>query len=251
MWNTKENRFMLEGNRQLLTLDNGMDWYEIPIVDLVSEALNIPTSFMQDAKAAALGEAWFGHGREASHVAFILVDAGVGAGFVINGETFDGAENKAGEFSHTVVDLHGELGTCGHRGCVSEGASEPSIFRAVRKGRLVLQRETVEDIIHRAFAGQSPDMEVIQRTLDYLSAGIANLARILDPDVVILGGRTMLCDEHMVEETRARVQEFCRPEKQIAVLPANFGLWAVSVGAAVSVLQNIYVVRSYEQYLGK
>ncbi|MCL6443400.1 MAG: ROK family transcriptional regulator [Alicyclobacillus sp.] len=225
---------------QYITLDGELHWTDVPLVEMLENRLDVPVYLANDANAAALGETWFGLGRNVRHVAFILADAGIGAGLAIDGSIYGGAANLAGEFSHSIVDLYGELCEDGHRGCVNIAAAQPAIVRAIRKVRPVRDDEPIEHIVARARAGHSPDLEVVSRALDFLAAGVANIVRIFDPHVVILGGQTMLTDTFMISQMEERITKFCSPERRIPVLPTSYGVWAVAIGAATVVLQRIY-----------
>lgn len=222
------------------TPEVGMDWFEVPIVDIVSERLNVPAFLANDANAAALGETWFGSARDARHAAFILFDVGVGAGLAVNGSIYEGVGQKAGEFSHAIVNVASD-DQCdeGHYGCVDSAASEKAILAQMRRIGSVPEGETVVDMIRKAKDGQVPEKDVIDKAITYLAAGVVNLIRMFDPQIVVLGGRTLLSDAYVVTETKRRVNRLLLPEQR-EVTVSSFGLFAVAIGAAAIVLQTIY-----------
>lgn len=229
-------------NRDMIvpTPDIGMAWFGLPIADIVSDRLGVPAYLANDANAAALGETWFGHARNARHAAFVLVDIGLGAGLTINGSIYEGASHKAGEFSHTIVNFS-DPNRCveGHNGCVESEASAKAILDRVRRLRAVSDEETIEDVIRRASAGQSPDREVMDQALTYLAAGVVNIIRICDLQIVVLGGRLLLSDPYMYAETKRRIERMLMPEEP-SVFASSFGLSGVAMGAATLVLQTVY-----------
>lgn len=221
------------------TDDIGVQWHELQLVDLFQTQLGILTYLANDADAAALGETWFGLGNEYNHLLFVLADAGIGAGLAIHRSIYRGAKNQAGEFSHTVVDVNGELCSCGRKGCVNTAASAYAMVAAVRKLRHVEQGENILTIIQQAMQGSRLEREVVDRGLTYLSIGIYNFIQTFDPDIVILGGRILLSGEYMVRETRSQIQSLCK-NKKVEVVTTGFGINAVAIGAAALVLQRVY-----------
>lgn len=58
-------------------------------------------------RAIALGERWFGAGRDVQHPACVNVGMGISLAVVIDGILHRGASVHAGELGHTVVDANG------------------------------------------------------------------------------------------------------------------------------------------------
>jgi len=225
---------------QLLATDDiGVQWHELQLVELFQSQLGVSAFLANDADAAALGETWFGLGNDFNHILFVLADAGVGAGMAIHRSIYCGAKNTAGEFSHTIVDMNGSLCSCGRRGCVNTAASAYAMMAAVREARHADQGENVHTIIQQAIQGSSPEREVVDRGLSYLSVGIFNFMQVFDPDIVILGGRTLLSAEYMVRETQERIRKLCQ-SSEVEVIPTSFGISAVAIGAAALALQHVY-----------
>lgn len=202
--------------------------------------LGLPVYIANDANAAALAETWFGVASHAQHVAFILADVGLGAGLAIGGSIYEGSLNKAGEFSHMIVDLNGNS-VCddGHTGCVESEASAKSIFRKLARLREVEADEDIEHVVERACRGEEPDATVVDRAFRYLAAGVANLVRTFDPDVVVLGGRLVLASHPGYERLKNYVETLLWPEEKV-IACSRFGLASVAIGAASLVLQTVY-----------
>ena len=228
-----------EESGEIALEDLGENWNTVGIITRLKDHFRVPVYFNNDSNAAVLGETWFGAARTAPHAAFILMDEGIGAGLAVHGSIYNGANHKAGEFSHAIVDLHGDTCMEGHRGCVNIASSGPAILGAVQRLGGIDDPGTIDQVIERAQSRQWPEEEVISRALDYLSAGIANLVRVFDPQVIVLGGRTMLAADFMVSETARRTNLLLGSDERV-VCKTSFGLNSVAMGAATLVLQGIY-----------
>ncbi|MFE0204914.1 ROK family protein [Streptomyces sp. NPDC058985] len=138
------------------------EWDGFPLRDALVRRLGVPVVVDKDTNAAALGLAVGGEGPGGGgSFAYLHLGTGLGAGLVIGGGVHRGARTGAGEFGHQVVQLDGPPCTCGARGCV-----EALCLGAVARG----------DVTEAARV---------------LGAGAANLAGLLDIDLVLLGGRTV------------------------------------------------------------
>ncbi|MFF5143645.1 ROK family protein [Streptomyces sp. NPDC013157] len=134
------------------------EWDGFPLRDALAERLGVPVVVDKDSNAAALGLAV---GGEGGSFACLLLGTGLGAGLVIGDTVHRGARTGAGEFGHQVVQLDGPPCHCGNRGCI-----EALCLAAVARG----------DVAEAARV---------------LGVGAANLAGLLDIDLVLLGGRTI------------------------------------------------------------
>ncbi|MFC7819460.1 ROK family protein [Streptomyces sp. NPDC057367] len=134
------------------------EWDGFPLRDALARRLGLPVVVDKDTNAAALGLAV---GGEGGSFAYLHLGTGLGAGLVIGGGVHRGARTGAGEFGHQVIQLDGPPCTCGARGC-----TEALCLAAVARGDLA-------------------------EAARVLGTGAANLAGLLDIDLVLLGGRTV------------------------------------------------------------
>ncbi|MDK1347178.1 ROK family transcriptional regulator [Streptomyces sp. 378] len=186
------------------------EWDGFPLREALAERLGVPVVVDKDTNAAALGLA---AGGEGGSFAYLHLGTGLGAGLVIGGSVHRGARTGAGEFGHQVIQLDGPPCTCGNRGCV-----EALCLGAVERG----------------------DLEEAARVL---GAGAANVAGLLDIDVVLLGGRRVTAAPEafvtgvaMVLEARARRTG----QDTVPVRVAPGGGRVVAVGAAHLVLGPVF-----------
>lgn len=94
------------------------DWHDVRIEALLEQRLRIPVYVDNPLKAVTLSEMWFGVGRVSDSMAVVNLGTGVGAGIAIDGALIRGANNNAGEWGHTLLQLDGRQCRCGRRGCV-------------------------------------------------------------------------------------------------------------------------------------
>lgn len=184
-----------------------------PLGTLLTERLGFPVRLEHDAKAAALGEFYFGAGRGKQSMVYIIVGTGVGAALIMDGAVYRGMHNSAGEFGHTVLDRNGLLCSCGNRGCVETFMSGPRLaqwYELLQTGRQsVVQRPqstlTGETVATLAAQGDPVAVAVITQAGEALGAAIATLAMIVNIDLYVVGGSVAKCGEWLLAPARQAV----------------------------------------------
>ncbi|HLR71483.1 MAG TPA: ROK family protein, partial [Pseudogracilibacillus sp.] len=99
----------------------------IPIKKTLEDKFQLTVHVENDARAMALGEAWFGKHEHPSSMLVINLSNGVGAGAVVNGKLFHGHNDIAGEVGHMTIDRNGPVCECGNKGCFQTFATGKAI----------------------------------------------------------------------------------------------------------------------------
>lgn len=116
-------------------------WYDVPLAQLVGDALGLPVHVANDANTACLGEFTYG-GASGGGLLVLNVGEGVGAGIVLDGALVQGHRHAAGELGHvTAVDERDDHDTaplgrpercaCGRTGCLETVLSVPALRRRI------------------------------------------------------------------------------------------------------------------------
>ena len=93
-------------------------WRNFALVDRMRESFGAHVVIDNDAKALALGEAWYGAGIGLSNFLAMVVSTGIGGGLIMNGELIEGATGNAGHIGHVIVEPEGAICACGSQGCL-------------------------------------------------------------------------------------------------------------------------------------
>ncbi|MDF2858071.1 MAG: hypothetical protein K0Q87_3922 [Neobacillus sp.] len=164
----------------------------IPIKEVLEEEFNLTVNVENDARAMALGESWFGgHGDVDSMVA-VNIGHGVGAGIVIDGRLYHGAQGIAGEFGHMSIDLNGDLCECGNLGCLQTFVSGSAI--AERAAKQIKDSEsgvTGKEVFELAQRGNQAYIDLLHETGKIIGIGLTNLIHLINPSEIVLGGGVM------------------------------------------------------------
>ncbi|MEE9202256.1 MAG: ROK family protein [Dehalococcoidia bacterium] len=233
-------------------------WDRVPLRERIEAALGVRTFLDNDANAAALGEHRFGAGRGYSHLMFITVSTGIGAGLVLGGRLYTGAWGTAGEVGHMTLEPGGPPCGCGGRGCLEALASgtaiaqeavrrlkagEPSQLLELSRGRP--ERVTAELVGQAAMAGDGLAREVVERAATYLGIGLANAVNLLNPEVVVVGGGVSRMGELLLAPVRAAMKEraYSLTVRDVRLVLAALGDMAGVLGMASYVLEAVQASR--------
>lgn len=202
-----------------------------------------------DATCAAAGESAFGAGRGREDVLFVTLGTGIGGGIVSGGRLVRGSGNFAGEIGHVVVDPHGPPCGCGRRGCWERYASGSGLGRIARDAALAGRASRIvalgggdadsvrgEHVMRALAEGDEQAAVIVEEFAWWLALGLANLANILDPSVVVIGGGLVRAGEVLlgpVREAFLAQVEGASVRPPIEILPAALGDRGGAIGAAV------------------
>jgi glucokinase len=220
---------------------------DVPIRDMMREALGLPVFVDNDVNAAILAEHRFGAARGVENAVMISLGTGIGGGLVLGGEVYRGTVGAASELGHTVVDLDGPRcqGNCPNRGCIEAVASGTALGREGREaaerapesalGALLAQHGEIDGkaVTDAALDGDRTARDVVALIGRRLGVAFSSFANIFDPEVIVVGGGVIEVGELLLqparEELRARA---LHPMNATRVVVAELGNEAGVVGAA-------------------
>ena len=223
--------------------------HDIRFADVMAERLELPVVVDNDANCAVLAEARAGAGAGCSEVVMLTLGTGIGGGMVLHGEVYRGFEGGGAELGHMVVDMDGRpcQGNCPNWGCLESVSSGTALVReaslAVARrpdtelGRaLEGGRELTGPIVTEyARAGDPVACGAIEVVGRALGVGLANIANIFCPQVIVIGGGVSEAGELLLGPAREVMQRRAlRPGRDsVRVEVAAFGAEAGMIGAAM------------------
>ena len=237
----------LNRERGLVLKTPNLGWTNLPLRDLVSEAVGLPATLDNDANCATYGEWWLGAGQGVDHLVGITLGTGIGGGIVLDGEIVHGASDAAGEIGHMTIEFTGRKCKCGNYGCLEAYCSGPNIAARAREGleagyesvltELVggqLDRITAATVYEACVLNDPYANEVMAETAKILWAGLANIINILNPQAIVIAGGVTRAGEHLFAPLRSEVRRraFRSAYDACKILPAALPETAGMIGAA-------------------
>lgn len=202
-----------------------LGWTDVRLVEPLAIALSDVLGTRPDVRIAnnanlgAVAEHLRGAAVGRRHVVYLLGGVGIGAGLIVDDRLDTGASGRAGEIGHMTVEPNGMPCSCGSRGCWETVLGRDAVLSAAGRepgaGTVAELIEAADDDARAAVAAAVASLE----------QGIAVLAALLDPEVVLLSGHLADLLPLMARDTASAGS---RPHCQAAALGAD----AVLAGAA-------------------
>ncbi|CYU36340.1 ROK family glucokinase [Streptococcus suis] len=231
-----------------------LNWKTLQLVkEQFEAALGLPFFVDNDANVAALGEQWVGAGNNNPNVVFMTLGTGVGGGVIAAGNLIRGVKGAGGELGHITVDFEAPFAcTCGKKGCLETVASATGIVNLSRRyadqyaGDAKLkqmiddgQDVTAKDVFDLAKEGDDLALIVYRHFSEYLGVACANIAAVLNPAYIVLGGGVSAAGEFLLDGVRKVFAENSFPQikESTQIVLATRGNDAGVLGAASLVLK--------------
>jgi glucokinase len=162
-------------------------WQQLPLRQIVAEAVGLPVILDHDVRAAGLAELELGAGRGLQEVLFVALGTGIAAAVITRGQVSAGATGRAGELGHLPVFPEGEWCACGQRGCTETYASASALSRRYSAASGISD-VPAKDVISRATAGDRLADEIFQDAITALGRALVNYVLLMDPELILIGG---------------------------------------------------------------
>ena len=213
-----------------------IDWSGRPIQERLSQIA--PAQVESDVRAAALGEAMFGAGRESRIFVYITVGTGISYCLMQNGQPFKGANGNAITFASSPLTT-----VCNHCGAklqpvLEEFASGPAIAKRFAQATHASGVETCQEVFLAASNGDKRATSILVSAGEALGVSAAFLVNVLDPESIVVGGGLGTAGGIYWQAFEASCREhiFAENSRALPIVPAKLGVNAGLVGAAAAVL---------------
>src|SRR5260370_17856 len=215
-------------------------WRNFPLASRGAELYHVPVKVDNDANAAALAETRWGAARGYRYVFYATIGTGIGTGIVLDGRIYHGHTGAAGEGGHMTIDYRGPIRGSGKHGCIEALAAGPAIAARAR-ARLIaapsrksmildlaggnIEAATSEMVGKAHASGDLLAEEILQETVELLTAWLSNIVDLLDPDVLVMGGGVAAMLSPFFDEIKNRLPPWCvNPRSSdIPLLMAHYG----------------------------
>lgn len=231
-----------------------LNWSETVLIkEQIEQSLDLPFFIDNDANVAALGEQWMGAAKDEPNVVFVTLGTGVGGGVIVNGQLVHGAKDTAGEIGHLKVEEDGFACTCGRNGCLETVASATGIVSLAKQeakhyvetsplaqGITHGQTITAKFVFDNIKLNDPLAEAVLNRVGKYLGTACANIANILNPSTIVIGGGVSRAGDLLLRFIRPHFEQTAFPTiaEDTAIRIASLENTAGVLGAASLVFKK-------------
>jgi len=205
----------------ILSPPNLPGWDRVPIVQIVRDALGVPTALENDANAAAVAEWEWGFGRKLDNLIYMTCGTGNGAGLILDGRLYRGREDMAGEIGHVRLLPMGPVGY--YKAGSVEGLTSGTALGNLARTRLQephaptpldhfpLNEITAKAVGEAALDGDDFAIAVVHELADYLGRACAILIDIFNPQRISLGSLALRLGPLLLDGVREAAEREALP----------------------------------------
>ncbi|GAA1498547.1 ROK family transcriptional regulator [Paeniglutamicibacter kerguelensis] len=214
------------------------EWVDLDIDALLRRALDLPVFIDNDSNLGALAQITWGEHQECANLCFLKIGGGIGSGLILNSSLHYGNLGVTGEIGHSTIFDQGLICRCGNRGCLETVASTGIMVELL--SRTENAPVSIENIIERAEAGDSATLRVIDDVGVAVGHALANVANLINPEVIVLGGPLAPLGEALLAPIRRGLQRHAIPVigENTTLCMSMLGDRAEALGAAALVLRQ-------------
>ncbi|HBF37349.1 MAG TPA: hypothetical protein DDW50_08510 [Firmicutes bacterium] len=225
-------------------------WVNVPLVELVRKATGLPVFLDNKARAGVLGESWYGIAKNLDNAVYVYAEHGIGCGQIINGSLVGGINDITGSLGHMIIDIDGKRCVCGHQGCLETYSSSYAMVKQVIKQIEEGQKSIITDFIggdlsklqfdhicQAVAVGDRLCVELVTKAARVLGVALANFINLIMPNMIVLGGQTILhCPTfYEIAVNTAIEMTYPNPAGSLRFERASLGEKTEVIGAATQV----------------
>lgn len=219
-----------EDGRRLLKAPN-ISILSEHVVEEIEAGLHIPTTLVQDSRAAAWGEYLCGAGAGAKSIICITLGTGIGTGIVLDGKIYHGSLGSAGEMGHIPVKENGRPCGCGKRGCLEKYCAGGGLDITAKE--LLGEDKSANDLFVAAKNGDACAAKEIENAVKLLGNAVVSIINLLSPDCILFSGGLSEQEEMYLSPLITYAKAHCYSSGKIPRMEkAALGENAPMIGAA-------------------
>ncbi|NUS01096.1 MAG: ROK family transcriptional regulator [Nonomuraea sp.] len=219
-----------------------LGWRDADIGGDLAKALRdpgFPIQIDNDGNLGALAEQRFGAYAGASDLVYLTGEVGVGAGVILDGRLRRGGLGYSGEIGHVQLDPDGPECHCGRRGCLEAMAGMDAVLR--RHPSPAELHVEIEEVVRLARAADPVTLATLETVGRNLGRGVAIMANLLNPEVVLLGGYYVPLAPWLLPAVHAELGDrvIAADAGGCHVVASTLGHDAAALGGAARVLDSV------------
>ncbi len=215
----------------------GWDRYDVPAH--LQRTYAVPVLVDNDVNIMALGERG-AHLPSVDDLIFVKVATGIGAGIISGSRLQRGAQGTAGDLGHVRISSgEGVMCRCGNEGCLEAIAAEPALATALAAGGVAV--DSTAGVVELVRAGNGSAVQEVRRAGRDIGEVLATMVNLMNPSVVVIGGRLADAGEHLLAGIREVVYQRSLPlaTEHLRIVASKAGAQAGVLGAATMAAEHV------------
>jgi glucokinase len=217
-------------------------WENVPLVKRLNERFGVPVFLENNIRTMALAELWFGQGRGINNFICVGVRSGIGAGIIVEGQIYHGADNRAGEIGDWPCVSPNGAARSGVKAFIR--LEETTCFRSVghrlaktakpNSNSLVVPgtEAPLESLLQAAQEGDPEVLAILDRAAEAFGLALNQLQCAFNPEKIILAGVFTVFESLFLNRLQECLKKFATPSGVPVVVNSTLGEFNGALGAA-------------------
>jgi predicted NBD/HSP70 family sugar kinase len=194
------------------------NFMEVSLAKHLENTFSLPVLIDSDTRVIGIAEQVLGEAEGVENVLVVKVSRSLGLSIILNNQIIFGAKGYAGEFGHLQMGTKQRLCVCGKKGCLETEVSGTALLRdlheALAGGETSLHfradqmdRYRYHDIFVAALRGDLLSIRLIIEHGDKLGQALGNMANLLNPDLIVIGGEYAKVKDYFIDSVKTGVKK--------------------------------------------
>ncbi|WP_069999081.1 ROK family protein [Cellulosilyticum sp. I15G10I2] len=215
----------------------------------ISKKLKMTVVSDNNVKTLAMWQMDFSLRETSENFLFVKYGPGLGMVIVQNGKIIEGANHKAGEIGHTVVDIDANTSCrCGRKGCLESLISEKGIIKDIEKlgaaySHLIINKnlsiidyKIVNELLEKK---NEPITSIFEKRYDYFAKSLANSIILFNPEYICIYG-SIFSQPKIFEMIKKRVGEYLGVNTKAVIKLSDLDPNNSAIGPAALALRKLF-----------
>lgn len=220
-------------------------WEKVPLVNRLHARFGVPVFVENTIRTMALAELWFGQGRGLRNFVCLGMRSGLGAGIIIGGEVYRGADNRAGEIGDwpcalTSINGANRFSSSKTFTRLEEIASLESLRNRLagpgdpqpQSPNASPAEAPLEALLQAALAGNQVVLDFLDRVAQSFGLVFNQLNCAFNPEKIILAGAFTVFGDVFLRRLTESLKTFAPPGGVPPVVNSQLGSFNGALGAA-------------------
>ena len=159
------------------------DFSNYPIIKNLKLLFDVPIYALGDTQAAAIGELFYGNGKNLDSFFYITISTGIGGSIIHNKQLFDGKISDIGSIGHSVIKFNGRLCGCGRKGCLEAYSSGNAL---IKRNKIKACKNT-KDLLTK-YKAKKQTIIIVNDAVEMIVESIINANALIRVDTFVIGG---------------------------------------------------------------
>ena len=162
---------------------------------------------------------------------YITISTGVGGGLIIDKKIINGAHSQCAEIYNMIINEDDYIQPGLNKSSLEGQCSGVNIARiaSVVKNKI----HTTKDVFDLYEVNDKEIVDVINKWIDNIAIGIADIIAVVDPEVIVLGGAVPINNSYLIDEISEKVKSKTADPNMVEIRLAELGENAGLIGAAM------------------